>query len=288
MTKTTVAAALISLLFCVGAQAEEAPAYAKPMPVQRKPANMSDVDPVYEEPGMTSSYGVDNRHIKNKDGYDGARVQVYYDAMSTYSKLITNGGSLASQFGYQSVTGGTGGVQALWSVWAPSDFEFQTGLDYLFPVDVQGAQTQNSFFAGSYTVNSQTLNVAGFKALQVNYRINMGDFTASPYGGAGVYYGTNQVTLQTVFSPTNNIVKYTKLMMVYAAGARLDYNFNRKRTIAAGIGAEFFVPTKIADQLSQSGSVASEMPGQSAQLQANMDFWTGIGCRLFGGIAAYF
>ena len=46
MTKTTVAAALISLLFGVCVHADDTPAFAKPMPKQRTPANMADeVDP---------------------------------------------------------------------------------------------------------------------------------------------------------------------------------------------------------------------------------------------------
>jgi hypothetical protein len=290
MKKTAAALYLASCLFSATAFAEETPAYAQPMPSNppmRKPANMSDVDPVYEEPGTRSgSNWSAGPHVANKDGYDGARVLFYYDPMSTYSKLVTNGGSVASQFGYQTVTGGSGGMQAMWSVWAPSDWEFQTGLDYMFPVNVQGAQSQTF---GTFTVNSQSLNIMGFKALQVNYRINVLDnLTIAPYGGIGVYYGKNSVTLQTLLSQQNNIVNYTKLMAVYTAGTRVDFNFNRARTIAAGVGAEFFVPTKFTDQLSQSGSTSSELPGGESQLQSNMDFWTGIGCRLYIGVAAYF
>ncbi|MGZ3722303.1 MAG: hypothetical protein ACXVA9_05205 [Bdellovibrionales bacterium] len=251
----------------------------------RAPASFADgPDPVYEEPGTANTY----QHIRNKDGYDGARVQFYYDPLSGYSKLLTNNQNLPALFGYQTTTGNMSGVQAMWSVWAPSDFEFQTGLDYVFPVSVQGQQNTTAF--SSYTVNSQTLSIVGFKVLQVGYRINMADFTLAPYGGIGVYYGKNAITFQTTtFPQSNNNVTYTKLMMVYTAGARLDYNFNRKRTIAAGVGVEFFVPTKITDQLSQDGSIGSEFQGGNASyLQANMDFLTGIGARLYAGVAAYF
>ena len=262
-------------------RAEESGPRFTPGGPSRGPASYADrVDPVYEEPGTKNTY----QHIRNKDGYDGARVQFYYDPLSSYSKLVTNGGLSANQFGYSSISGNMGGVQALWSVWAPSDFEFQTGLDYVFPVSVQGAQTA----FGSYSVTEQTLNVAGFKVLQVGYRINLADFILAPYGGAGVYYGKNSLTMQYAGTAQSNIINYTKLMMMYTAGARFDYSFNRRRTIAAGVGFEFFVPTKITDQISQNGSQAAQLAGSESYLQANMDFMTGIGARLYAGVAGYF
>src|SRR4051794_21634919 len=115
------------ILFNAKSWAEE-PALKLAPTQKRVPASYADpVDPVYEEPAMASA-SYPTRHVKNKAGYDGGRVQFYYDPLSGYSKFETNNASFPSQFGYRTTSGNMGGVQALWSVWAPSDFEFQTGL----------------------------------------------------------------------------------------------------------------------------------------------------------------
>jgi hypothetical protein len=252
------------------------PAFAPPIP-SRAPANMGGVEPLYDTPEPAPAI--------NKNGRDGARIEGYWDPMSTYSKMVTNT-SLPSQFGYQGNQGGIFGMQAMWSVWAPSDWEFQTGVDYMFPINVQGQQTA---YPGYYTVNGQTLNMIGLKLMQVNYRFNFGDFTIAPYAGFGIYYGKDSVTLSSPFAgQQTDLVNYSKLLAVYTAGARADYNFNRNHTIAGGVGFEFFVPTKFADDLSQSGSTTSELPGQETYLQSNMDFMTGVGVKLMISVAGYF
>jgi len=253
----------------------ETPAYAQPL-TNRKPADLGGgADPVYDHPSWETKY------IRNKDGKDGARINIYYDPMSTYSRMVTNNTTLAQNFGYNTVTGGMAGLQAMWSVWAPSDFEFHTGIDWMFPVDVQDQQTN----FGGFTVNGQNLNVMGLKLLQVGYRFYMGDFNVVPYGGVGVYYGRNQTTLMS--GNQTDLVNYTKLMVQYSGGFRAEYNFTRQRSIVFGLGAEFFVPTKLTDQVSQSGAV-EVLPGTEPYLQANMDFMTGIGCRIYGTLAGYF
>src|ERR1035437_1229198 len=222
MKMTSTALFILGLLLGSSAWSDEVPALAPAFPT-RAPQGLGDrVDPAYDD--QASEPG----HLPNKDGRDGARVQFYYDPLSSYSKLVTNAGASPTQFGYSSTSGNMGGIQMMWSVWAPSDFEFQTGIDYVFPVDVQGQQNT----VGTYVVNGQTLNVVGFKILQAGYRFNFGDFTLAPFGGFGIYYGKNSLTLANALSGgQTNLINYTKLMAVYTAGARLDYNLNSSRTL---------------------------------------------------------
>ena len=173
MKKMAIGLILLSMSF--PALAQNNPSMPKP---RRTVQDASDVSPRFDEP---DAYQMQQPIKENDTTLFGAQVQFYYDALSNYYKTITSG-TLPPQFGYQSVTG-MGGMQILFAAITRSKFEISTGFDYGFPVNVQGAQSIN----GYYAVTSQTFNVMGFKVLQVGFHFPAAQFTVVPYGGVGIY-----------------------------------------------------------------------------------------------------
>ncbi len=214
----------------------------------------------------------------------GLQFGVYYDPFSTYNRSAA-GIAAVNQVSWTTGTG-MGGVQLLLAATVHSDFEFATGIDYQFPINIQG---QQSAFSNFY-VNNQTLNVMGLKVIQIGYRVPAGNFTIVPYGGLGLYYGKDVLNLTNATAGATDQVTYSKLTANFYAGCRMDFNFNDSHSFVAGLGIEFFVPTKLADQISQSGGNggSAEVPGGEVYLQPSMDFMTGIGGRIMGNAAVYF
>lgn len=241
----------------------------------RKPAKIDPLDEAME-PLERDSLKV---HRSRPDTAKlGAQVTLYYDPLLNADKLNTNNG-IASQFTNQSATG-VAGMEALFSVLTGGNFEFMSGFDYGFPVSLQGQQSN----FGTYVVSDQNFNLMGVKMLQVGYHIDFSQFSVIPYGGFGVYYGQNVMNMTS--SGVNNKVVYSKTMGVFSFGARGQFKVSDNFDIGAGL--EGLLPTTISSQLSQSGTVTSELPGNESYLRDNMDFMTGVSLRLVAHVALHF
>ena len=215
----------------------------------------------------------------------GIQLQVYYDPLMIAERFNPTG--TQGQYSYQNTTG-VGGMQLMFARINRAHFEFTSGIDYMFTENVQNQQT---IPIGNYLVNGQTFNLMGVKVLQIGYRFAAGPFTVVPYSGVGVYYGKNAVTIANLGLPAGSntdTVTYSKLIGTWNAGARLDFDFNKARTFAAGVALELTVPFKIADSLSQSGSVQNIQAGYESNLQNSLDFMNSVSGRVVGTVAVYF
>lgn len=275
-----IATALAIFILSPVAQAETAAPPAStptPAPVTREPAKQKR-DPLDEamEPLERDSMIVRPTHADTAKL--GVQVTLYYDPLLNAYKLNTNNGA-PSQFTYQSATG-IAGMEALFSVLTGGNWEFMSGFDYGFPLSLQGQQT--SF--GTSVITNQNFNLLGVKMLQVGYHLDFNQFAVIPYAGFGVYYGQNVMNLAN--SGVNDKVVFSKTMGVFAFGARAQFKISDSFDVGGGL--EALLPTTISSQLSQSGTVSSELPGNESYLQNNMDFMTSVSLRLVMHAAVHF
>ncbi len=226
------------------------------------------------------SLDLGGRHSKKKD-YFGAHLMGYYDPLSSFSQLVSS--PILGTFSSTTTTG-SGGMMVLFTLLNSMDFEVSTGFDYLFPVSVQGRQG----FTGNYQVTGQNLNIMGIRILQVGYQFTSGSFMLVPYGAVGLYYGRNVATVTTQNQPDSNQITYTKLFSTFTFGARGAVDVAKQHTFTLGLAVEGFMPVKIADQLSQLGTINSEFPGAESALQPNLEFMNNFGVRIVADIRILF
>lgn len=264
------------------AKAEDENTNADRAPASTKRNVQSDVGPTVPN-GYDEDMSADAPRPRARDKSTmGIRVDAYYDGLSSFDKFVPYS-SIPAGFANQTTTGGISGMEVLYSRLIDK-WEFTTGIDYMFQLSVQGASVP---IAGAFAVNNQTLNMMGIKLLQIGYRFDVGtSFVITPYAGVGFYYGKDTLTLTV--NGGNDVVNYTKLLCSWIAGARAEYVFPGSPRFALGLAGEFFLPTKIDDELSQAGGNLSELPGSEPYLQNNMDFMTGVGGRIMGNVSVYF
>ena len=230
-------------------------------------------DPIEEDTASTSS----RPRAKTKSGI-GTQISFYYDGLSTFDQTFANS-LFPDTYTHQSFNG-ISGIQIMGG-YAHKRWEFMTGVDYSFPVSIQG---QNGL------VQHQDLEVMGIKAAQIGYRIPEGNLMIIPYGGFGLYYGRNILKV-LMGTGTQNVITHVKFMATAVGGVRLDYNFTKDGSFVGGLGVEVFMPVKLADHLAQAGTVGlanSEFPGYGPQLQSRMEFMNNVGGRLLATVAAFF
>lgn len=259
--------------------------WAEDTPESKTAQQEENRDPASMSRGHGAESGYRSVPIKRRDdNMFGVSVQGYYDALSSYSKFLA--GPYPSQFG-ESTMVGLGGMQFLITLVNAANFEFTTGFDYMFPVSVQGQQNP----IGTYVVNNQTFNMMGVKLIQAGYQFSTGPLNVVPFAGFGIYYGRTVLSLNTngvvgSFGQTDTVT-YSKLMGIFNAGVRMDINLNDSHTFIAGLGLEMLVPSRLQDQLSQTGWTVQPM-GSEQYLQPNLDFMFDVGGRVTGHVSVLF